>query len=97
KGELQEKELVDLNALPKSSDEAEDWLVRAYAVGVKNLLQNKNEEAIRVFKTILSTGFWNQLPFIAAEGELARLGGVEIKQPEVIELNTQDKKKPVKF
>lgn len=97
KGEISEKDLVDLTKLPTSSHEAEDWLVRAYAVGVKNLLQDKNEEAIRVFKTIISTGYWNQLPYLATEGELARLGGVEIKEPEVIELNTQDKKRPVKF
>ncbi|MBK9271456.1 MAG: hypothetical protein IPM48_07650 [Saprospiraceae bacterium] len=97
KGEKSEKDLVDLNTLPKTSAEAEDWLIRAYAVGVKHLLNKDQEKAIQVFKKMLATKYWNQLPYLAAEGELVLIGNVELQEPELIELNTEGKKKPVIF
>ncbi|MBK7234026.1 MAG: hypothetical protein IPH93_17610 [Saprospiraceae bacterium] len=97
KGEKSESELVDINTMPTTSAEAEDWLIKAYAVGVKYLLAKNQEKATDVFKKMMSTKYWNQLPYLAAESELALIGGIEQIEPEVIELNTEDKKKPVKF
>lgn len=97
KSEISAAELIDLSKAPATHEEAEDWMVRAYALGVKYLLDKKDIDALKVFNAMMATGYWDLLPYLAAEAELARIKGVEQTEPEVIELNSKEKKRPVKF
>jgi len=97
KGEISEKALVDLTNLPNNIIDAEDWAIKAYALGYKYQLDNKKEKAAEIFRTIMSSGYWTLLPCLAAEAELSHMQGIEYKEPEQIELKTQQKKKPVRF
>jgi len=96
KGTLAEKDFIDLEHPPKNSVDAEPWIIGAYAVGVKALLDKDQTKAIDVFKKILATGYWTLLPYIAAEGEMAHMKGVVIKDAEEIQLNTQEKRRNTK-
>ncbi len=88
KGSLSEGDLVDLNFKPQTSEEANPWIVKVYAVGLKNLLNNKKEKAILAFTKIKESGYWNNLISLAAESELMKLAGKTYVEPEKIELNS---------
>ncbi|NOT36135.1 MAG: hypothetical protein HOP11_02025 [Saprospiraceae bacterium] len=96
KGSISESNLVDINFKPTNSEEANIWLVKMYAVGVKNLLDNKKDKALIAFTKIKESGYWNTLPYIAAEGELLKLGGKKYVSPEKIDLDNSAKKKEIK-
>lgn len=93
KGSIKESDLVDKNFKPKTSEEANTWLVKMYAVGIKNLLDNKKDKALDAFTKIKESGYWNTLPYIAAESELLRLAGKKYTAPEKIDLDNSQKKK----
>lgn len=93
KGSIQESELVDPEFKPSNSEEANPWLIKMYAVGVKNLLTNHKDKAISIFQKITASGYWNTLPALAAEAELFNLSGKKYIAPEKIELNNNQKKK----
>lgn len=93
KGLIKESDLVDVKSLPTNSVEADSWLIKAYAVGIKNLLDNKKDKAINAFENIKRSGYWNSLPYIAAEAELFNLSGKKYVAPERIELDNNQAKK----
>lgn len=93
KGTISESDLVDASFEPKSLAEAEPWMIRMYAVGVKNLLNNNKDKALNTFMTIKNKGFWYSMVNLAAETELMRLAGKKYEEPEKIELKSKEKKK----
>ncbi len=92
KGSISESSLVDINALPKTQQEAESWMIKVYAVGVKNLLENKKEKAINAFMKIKEAGYWHNFVSLAAEAELMKIAGQKYQSPEKIELNSKQKR-----
>ena len=91
KGELTEAELVYLNVIPTTHDLAEDWIIKAYAVAVKQMLMNQTDAAKATLTKIVTTGFWDYYPYILAEKDLAQLGGIVYKEPEHVNLNSNSK------
>lgn len=92
KGVISESELVDLNKLPQSSNEAREWSIKAYAVAVKAFLENKDVKYKESLEKIIASPYWNQMPYIAAEADLHKLKGYDYKQMETKELNSGTKK-----
>jgi len=92
KGAMSQSELVDLNAQPQSLAEAEPWMLKVYAVGIRNLLANDKDKALNAFLTIKKSGFWHSMVSLAAEAELMKMAGKKYEEPEKIELNSDKKK-----
>lgn len=96
KGEISESELVDINSIPSHHNEAEDWVVKTYAVAVKNLNNNQIEKAKIALNNILISGYWDYYPAILAEKDLSQLSGINYQDAEIINLNSTKKQAPGK-
>ncbi len=96
KGLIKESDLVDTKTLPTNSVEANPWLVKMYAVGIKNLIDGNKDKAMLTFEIIKRSGYWNTLPFIVAEAELFNLSGKKYVAPEKIDLDNSKAKKEAK-
>ncbi|MEO6189736.1 MAG: hypothetical protein ABIO44_04525 [Saprospiraceae bacterium] len=93
KGSIKESDFVDVNFKPTNSIEAEPWLIKTYAVGVKSLLENNKDKALNTFIKIKESGFWKNPFCLAAEAELMHLSGKTYQEPEKIELSSKQRKK----
>lgn len=93
KGLKSEAELVDINAIPQNSVDAEAWLIKAYALAYKAQLEKKNDKAAELLQKILLSGYWSQYPYILAEVDLNTLRGFKAPTTETIELKGSGKKK----
>ncbi|MDQ3143067.1 MAG: hypothetical protein M3Q56_12560 [Bacteroidota bacterium] len=95
RGDLSEAQLVDISKMPKTSEEAKSWLVRAYAVALKAQLKKDQDKTVSVFKNIFQSGYWDQMPYIMAEADYARLLGIDIQESQTIQLRAEHlKNKP---
>lgn len=94
KGTIKESDLVNLDVLPKSSPEARDWTIRAYAIAVKAVYDNNQEKQLKVLEKIIASPYWNQMPYIAAEADLHLLKGFQYKEMESKEVNSKKIMKP---
>ncbi len=92
KGALDESALVDLNSMPKSSEEARAWSLKAYAIAVKASIEKKDDKNLKVLEQIMESPFWNQAAYIAAEADHHRIKGYNYKQMESKELNSGTKR-----
>lgn len=92
KGALDESALVDLNSLPKSSEEARVWSLKAYAIAVKASIEKKDDKNLKVLEQIMESPFWNQAAYIAAEADHHRIKGYNYQQMESKELNSGTKR-----
>ncbi|HEX5626204.1 MAG TPA: hypothetical protein VFX48_09315, partial [Saprospiraceae bacterium] len=88
KGELQEKDLVNLDQAPKSSIEARDWTIKAYAIAVKALVDQAPARQLKALEKITATPYWNQMPYIAAEADLHKIKGFQYQEMETKELKS---------
>lgn len=93
KGAINESQLIDLNVQPKSSVEAYDWTIKAYAVVVKAFLERKNTKYKEALEKMVAIPYWNQMPYIAAEADLHKIAGYDYQQMETKELKSSGKRK----
>ncbi|MEI2694513.1 MAG: hypothetical protein V9E90_05545 [Saprospiraceae bacterium] len=92
KGSIKESELVNLDQLPTTSEEALAWTVKAYAIALKAELAGTQDKQIRVLEKIESSPFWNQMAYIAAEADLHRLKGFKYEEMKAKELKSNGKR-----
>lgn len=92
KGDIKESELVDLDKLPTSSEEAMGWTVKAYALALKAELAGATEKQIQLLEKITSSAYWNQMAYIAAEADLHRLKGFQYEEMKAKELKSNGKR-----
>lgn len=92
KGQLQEPQLIDLNKTPKSSIEAREWTIKAYAVALKASLDKNELRNKEVLEKIVEIPYWNQMAYIAAESDLHKIQGYDYKQMETKEVTGKGNK-----
>ena len=91
KGDIAEDDLVDLDQMPHSSEEARPWLIKAYALVVKAMIEKKNDKALEYCNKILSCGYWAQYPYILAESDALRIRKIQIPKTDVIDIRGTSK------
>ncbi|MEP7195327.1 MAG: hypothetical protein ABI851_02335 [Saprospiraceae bacterium] len=94
KGLIKDNDLVDPEFKPNSLKDAKPWLIKMHAVGLKNLLEGNMDKATTYFLKMKQCGYWNTIEVLVAEAELMRIAGKKYQEPEKIELNSNQKKKP---
>lgn len=93
KGILKENELINLEKLPQSSVEARDWMIKAYAIAIKSVLEKKEAKSKQILEKIVALPYWNQMAYIAAEADLHKLKGFNYKEMKTTELSSGTKRK----
>ena len=71
RGELPPDSVLAPGAVPR----APDAVAMAYGLGAWHLAEGRREAAVEVFRRIVAGGNWPSFGYVAAEAELARLGG----------------------
>lgn len=89
KSQKSETELVNLDQLPKSSEEARVWTIKAYALALKAQLESKEEKWLSILDKILASPFWNQEAYIAAEADHHAVRGFNYEEMKESQINSK--------
>lgn len=92
KSQKSETDLVNLDQLPKSSEEARAWTIKAYALALRAQLENKEEKWLSILEKILASPFWNQEAYIAAEADHHAVKGFNYEEMKESQINSESGK-----